>query len=316
MNSSVLVSVVVVSYNSEKYVLETLDSIKEQCYKNIELIISDDCSTDHTINLIENWILKNSNSFERLEFLTIEHNTGICANHNRALKYCKGEWVKFVAGDDKLTSNCISEFVNFSYQNPDARFIAGGLQNFDKEYLYKPSFYYSDFGNATSTQQYKYFLMSISTFPGPVMFYHRLTLLSVGGFNEKYNFLEDTPMWYSILQKGYKLYVLNKPIVLQRIHNESLSAKNSMDNPFTIDAVNFIRDVVLPECLKNRMYLVYWHRLLNLILRNPQNVFFFKHSYRIRKYLFNFIDPFRWKHQNKNRVRDLKRDPLIMENNY
>lgn len=48
-----LVSVVVITYNSSKYIVETLNSVKKQTYKNIELIITDDCSTDNTVSVIK-----------------------------------------------------------------------------------------------------------------------------------------------------------------------------------------------------------------------------------------------------------------------
>ncbi len=51
-----LVSIVVITYNSAKFILETLESSKAQTYKNIELIISDDCSTDNTVEICQQWI--------------------------------------------------------------------------------------------------------------------------------------------------------------------------------------------------------------------------------------------------------------------
>ena len=59
-----LVSAVIITYNSAKYVIETLDSIKAQTYQNIELIVSDDCSTDETTTLVKEWLEKNGNRFE------------------------------------------------------------------------------------------------------------------------------------------------------------------------------------------------------------------------------------------------------------
>ena len=56
MEQDILVSVVVITYNSEKYILETLESIKTQSYKNLELIISDDCSKDDTVMICRDWL--------------------------------------------------------------------------------------------------------------------------------------------------------------------------------------------------------------------------------------------------------------------
>ena len=59
-----LVSVVVITYKSANTILETLESFKQQTYKNIELIVSDDCSPDHTVEVVEEWI-KNKRTMKK-----------------------------------------------------------------------------------------------------------------------------------------------------------------------------------------------------------------------------------------------------------
>ncbi|KAA6320476.1 putative glycosyltransferase EpsE, partial [termite gut metagenome] len=102
MNEQPLVSIVVITYNSSKYVLETLESAKVQTYQNIELIVSDDCSTDDTVDVCQNWLDENKERFVRTELLIVLKNTGVSANCNRGYKVAKGEWIKGVAGDDML----------------------------------------------------------------------------------------------------------------------------------------------------------------------------------------------------------------------
>ena len=57
--TSPLISILVISYNSSKFIIDTLESIKKQSYNNIELIVSDDYSTDNTIELVTNWLKLN-----------------------------------------------------------------------------------------------------------------------------------------------------------------------------------------------------------------------------------------------------------------
>ena len=295
-----LVSIIVVTFNSDKFILEALDSVVNQPYKNIELIISDDCSTDNTIPLINSWIADNQNKFRRIEFLTVIKNTGISTNHNRALNSCRGEWIKTLAGDDLLTTNCITDFINFTSGAPDARFIIGGFQNFDNQRFFKPIFVSEEFRNAPIDQQFKLMLRSITTFPGPVLFYHRETLLRIGGFDESYNYLEDTPIYYKILKSGYKFYAISFLCVHKRIHPESICAKDPKNNPYIENSRRFITKVILPECLNSNMYCIYWHRLIYLWILNPGSALFYRHRNGIKKYLLPIIDPYIWRYKNKN----------------
>lgn len=69
METDLLVSICVLTYNSSEYIIETLDSIKNQNYQNIELIISDDCSFDNTVILCTQWINLNRDRFVRVELI-------------------------------------------------------------------------------------------------------------------------------------------------------------------------------------------------------------------------------------------------------
>ena len=112
-NNNILVSVIVVSYNSEKTIEETLNSIKSQSYDNIELIISDDGSKDNTIDICKRWLQINGKVFSCYQLITVELNSGIPANCNRSLKASNADWVKFIAGDDTLKRDCVKENVKY-----------------------------------------------------------------------------------------------------------------------------------------------------------------------------------------------------------
>src|SRR5688572_26730058 len=107
-----LVSVIVITYNSALYVLETLDSIKRQTYQQIELIISDDCSNDATVELCRKWLSVNGSRFVRTSLIEVESNTGIAQNCNRGVEASKGEWIKIIAGDDALEVYTITDYIN------------------------------------------------------------------------------------------------------------------------------------------------------------------------------------------------------------
>ena len=92
-----LVSICVITYNSSKTVLSTLESIKAQSYSNIELVISDDCSPDNTVEIVQQWLEENKSWFIRTELITVEKNTGVTGNVNRSCKNTQGKYVKPIA---------------------------------------------------------------------------------------------------------------------------------------------------------------------------------------------------------------------------
>lgn len=135
MNKTInpLISVVIITYNSSKYILETLESIKAQSYKNIELIVSDDCSTDNSVELSTKWINENRDRFTNAKIITTPVNTGISANCNRGLRECTGEWIKILSGDDILLKNSIKDNFNYASEHPEASFIFSNVCEIDEK---------------------------------------------------------------------------------------------------------------------------------------------------------------------------------------
>lgn len=107
-----LVSIGVASYNNGRFILETLDSIVSQTYKNIELIINDDCSLDNSVEIVENWIKQHPNF--NIIFLKNDINKGLCYSLNIILAVYKGDYLSVIGSDDKylpdFVSNRISHF--------------------------------------------------------------------------------------------------------------------------------------------------------------------------------------------------------------
>ena len=85
-----LVSVIVYTYHSSETIIETLNSIKEQTYPMIELIVSDDASVDGTVDKVKHWIQKNQKRFVRCEVFVNLHNMGISRHFFKAIAYVQG----------------------------------------------------------------------------------------------------------------------------------------------------------------------------------------------------------------------------------
>jgi len=227
-NNQPLVSVPVITYNSAKFVLETLESIKAQTYQNIELIISDDCSTDNTVELCRKWVEENKERFVRIQIITSELNTGVSANLNRAEANCQGEWVKGIAGDDLLMPNCIADCVEYVNNNPDTIYLFGKIKAFGateqlNTHFENNVFDYSFF-DLKIDEQLERLIFESNCVPAATCFYNRRKSIELGITNdERIPLLEDWPKWINILEKGVKLEFMDKVVVKYRIHDGSLT---------------------------------------------------------------------------------------------
>ena len=90
LTSNQLVSIIMPSYNTEKYIAKTIESVLAQTYKNWELIVVDDCSTDNTDSVVHNYL-----SDKRIKYLKNICNSGAAVSRNRALREAKGKWILF-----------------------------------------------------------------------------------------------------------------------------------------------------------------------------------------------------------------------------
>ena len=96
MNSKIMISIAMATYNGEKYIKEQLDSIIEQTISEWELIICDDCSTDGTFTILEEYAEKNS----RIKIYRNEKNLGFKKNFEKAISLCSGEYIALSDQDD------------------------------------------------------------------------------------------------------------------------------------------------------------------------------------------------------------------------
>ncbi|NMM36580.1 MAG: glycosyltransferase [Glaciimonas sp.] len=231
-----LVSIVVIAYNSEKYICETLDSCIDQTYENIEIIISDDGSSDSTLLKCKKWITDRKSNVEITIIENIE-NTGITKNCNRGLNKAKGEWIKFIAADDIIVPTGISDLISevLTIKNNNLVVVFSEFKTFQNEdvQVYPDSFTQKVISEKISKKQILAMLIYFgNTAPGALI--NRKAINGVGGFDESYFLLEDIPLWYKFLINGHCFSFLRKITVLYRIHpnqatGSSLSAKLATD---------------------------------------------------------------------------------------
>jgi glycosyltransferase involved in cell wall biosynthesis len=231
MNS--LVTVVVATYNSSPFVIESLESIVNQTWDKIELIITDDCSRDDTVEVCREWLNKNRQRFISTELITIEQNSGVPANVNRGLNKSHGEWISFLAGDDTLKPDCIRDNMMWIEKNPDARVLFSRIDvyrdTFEPKNLIEtvPGDQQNSNGimapGRTADSQYRMLLLCDRIHFTPSVFLHRETLLKINGFDERFKLIEDYPLWLKLTRNGYKLHFMESVTVNYRRHSRAIN---------------------------------------------------------------------------------------------
>lgn len=281
-----LVSVIISTYNSACFIAETLDSIREQTWPDIELIITDDRSGDETLEICKRWLDCNNSRFVRTLLISSETNTGIAANANRGLKAAKGEWVKFLGADDTLLPYCIEANMEHIAKNRHIKIL------FSKVSIYNDSFHPKNLiftteddsfnpksimhPSRSASSQYKMLLVSDRIHYAPSVFMHRDTLLSIGGFDEKVKLMEDYPLWLKLTREGHRLYFMNTITVNYRRHCKAVNNKNQnvIINPNYFKTEKFREEYTYPS--------------LPFVIRNEQRI----------NWLLSQI--FRWSVLNRN----------------
>lgn len=221
-----LVSICVITYNSSKTVIETLESIYNQTYKNIELIVSDDCSSDNTVEIVKNWLDEKRSRFQTAEIITIEKNTGVTGNVNRAVKKAKGKYVKDIAGDDILLNDYTEKCVSYMESNPEINVLFTDVKFFstDNSKVYENLIIDYNFFKKNSEEQFVQIIKTgLPCLPTPSSIYTKEILEKLDYFDENIPMWEDGPMYFRLTQNNIKIYFLDTVGVLNRVRKDSLS---------------------------------------------------------------------------------------------
>lgn len=223
-----LVSICTPCYNHEQYLSDYFEALINQTYKRIELIIIDDQSTDRSVEIIQSYMPKLKERFERVYFEVNEHNLGITKNCNKILSKMQGDYYKGLASDDLLREDAIEKMVDYLESHPEVSVcISNGYEVPDK-FKYGSSLYgckriYTKNieGFLTDNAKKMEKLLNRNFISAPTVML-RSSLFSIYGyFDEKIKF-EDYEYWLRIgdtEQFGY----LNEYLIFYRISQTSIS---------------------------------------------------------------------------------------------
>ncbi|MEY8848349.1 glycosyltransferase [Psychroserpens sp. XS_ASV72] len=240
MESTPLVSVCIPTYNGAKFIEAALDSVLEQTYSNIEIIVSDDTSNDQTLELIKSYIPKTKFP------ITIHSNDtrGIGYNWNNCMKYANGDFIKFLFQDDIMMPDCVAEMVKGFHLVPQAGLVACKRSFIVDENVNSKSVddWLEVYGDLQQHLNLDYNPVAVITksifksdkfYSAPVNFvgeptavmFKRDLIKTLGWFRNDLNQFLDFEYWFRIL-KEMPIVIIDKKLIEFRIHQNQATQQN------------------------------------------------------------------------------------------
>ena len=216
------VSVLIPVFNGKRFLSECLNSVLEQDFTDLEILLADDASTDGSAQLIERLAAQDP----RIRWWTNPKNLGLAANFNSCLLAARGEYIKFVLQDDKLLSPAtVRLMVAELEQNADVSLVGSASQLVDAESRLIETRQYFKPGIADGLAIIKECLERSANWigePSVVMFRRSQ---AERGFDVRYCQLIDLEMWFHLLAQG-KFAYLPEPLCAFRRHDAQQSVLN------------------------------------------------------------------------------------------
>ena len=206
------VSVIIPVYNNRDYIREAIDSILNQTFEDIEIVICDDASTDGTGEIIQEYAHDYPDKIKAIKNNT---NRGVEYSSNRCIKNAKGQYIARMDGDDVSHKDRIEKQVRFLEKYPKYDFVSTPMILFDEAGV---------FGCVSlSGEPNKNVFSYKSPFPQPSCVIKKKAFLDVKGYKigKRFMKVEDWDLWIRLYERGYRGYILSEALYYYREDREA-----------------------------------------------------------------------------------------------
>ena len=256
-------TITVITYNSEAFIDETLESISQQCSLDIQIILADDASTDNTLFKLKNWKTRNEVNFNEILLLESKKNRGIIENYRRTFDNTKGIWLKAIAGDDLFYSTAIKSMRSDANKNPKNPIIIGKAKLFGNQInkdVILPK--HERIKNLKTINQCKKYIFEGEIFPGVSFMIQTKVLREIDVFKYAKGQIEDIPFQLELLTNGYHFKFSEHIYIKYRQHEKSVSSKHDYET-------------------LSKIYLEYQRILLTYAFRNIKVIYILNASWNL-----------------------------------
>ena len=213
MSENPRVSVIIPTHNHAHFLPECLASVKTQAYKNYEVIVVNNGSTDDTEEVVYKL------AWDQLRYHYQNDTGSVAGPRNTGIRLAKGEYVAFLDSDDLWYEKKLERVMNTLEKRPDIDVISHDL------YMTKKGKRKMVLKCGPLRKNMFKSLLIQNCIPGSAAVVKRNTLIEVGSFDENKDFIhaEDSDLWLRIAQLGKKFYFINEPLGEYRVHDSNLS---------------------------------------------------------------------------------------------
>ncbi len=291
-----MISVVVITYNHKYFIQDCIQSILSQSYQDFEIIITDDCSNDGTVEILK----KIESSDNRIKVLYSEKNQGISGNINRGFKIAKGEYIAIIAGDDLMLPEKLQKQVNLLDNNPDVGICLHDMEVFDSN-TGKTMYLFSEKNNIPAKIEDNLFFTNWFFYKEPAKTIPSSTLARKEYF--LHNFFDERLKYSNEVLHGWlnyganpkmKMGFINEPLGRYRIHENNLHTSKAhkdlgLEELYLIFAIASVRCPNIYKQIKNFTDYTLFASLVFEWLPEKKRKYYLKMFYRqagIAKYLY------------------------------
>jgi glycosyltransferase involved in cell wall biosynthesis len=212
------VTVLMSTYNDERFIGEAIKSILRQTMPEFEFIIIDDASTDRTPIILAEFDEQDS----RINIIRNPKNLGLTKSLNIGLKHARGQFIARMDGDDISHPERLERQYGYMMDNPQCYFLAteGILIGESGKKIKNIRI------NFNSLSQKEYILNYGSPFVHSSMMFSKKKVLELGAYDENYKSRQDLELWLRAIYSGLEICVLKEPLICFRYHSQSLSHKS------------------------------------------------------------------------------------------
>ncbi len=263
-----LVSVIIPCYNAERFVEKAVRSIMEQSYRNLEIIVIDDCSQDSTGKILGKLSLED----KRIKYIKNEKNIKLPRTLNKAIRLSSGEYIARMDADDISFPDRFQKQLEFLVSNPNVDLVSANSQYIDENenILSVRTYHPSEHSDIISVLPWK------CPFVHPLIMAKRTFFEELNGYDTSLPYAEDYELWIRGWLNSKRYHNLSDILLQYRVHSNQMTSSE-----FNAKNAKVIRSFLYDYFLKTKKIKF----LFGVLLQSKLFFYLIHKTYNIRKLL-------------------------------